>query len=159
MIAIPGVLAQVDVDPSTDGMPGADLIQQLLNWAQMLALWGSLAALLIGAAMYGLAREGGSYGGASRGKTLALGGVVGAILAGGVTSVAFTAILRVRSVLGSAGAGGGALRARAMLSKTSWVIAGKLVSNCANIAASFGPSTGSSNGGGIGEKCAAMRNS
>ena len=83
MIRIPGVLAQVEVDPSTDGMPGADLIQQLLNWAQMLALvGGSLAALLIGAAMYGLAREGGSYGGASRGKTLALGGVVGAILAG-----------------------------------------------------------------------------
>jgi hypothetical protein len=48
----------------------------------MLALWGSLGALLIGAAMYGLAREGGSYGGASRGKALAMGGVVGAILAG-----------------------------------------------------------------------------
>jgi hypothetical protein len=32
--------------------------------------------------MYGLAREGGSYGGASRGKALAMGGVVGAILAG-----------------------------------------------------------------------------
>jgi hypothetical protein len=77
-----GTLAQVDVDPSSAGMPGADLIQQLLNWGQMLALWGSLGALLIGAAMYGLAREGGSYGGASRGKTLAMGGVVGAILAG-----------------------------------------------------------------------------
>ena len=62
--------------------PGADLIQRLLNWSQMLALWGSLGALLIGAAMYGLAREGGSYGGASRGKALAMGGVVGAILAG-----------------------------------------------------------------------------
>src|SRR3546814_11045785 len=82
MIAVPNVVAQVEVDPSTDGMPGAELIQQLLNWSQMLALWGSLAALLIGAAMYGLAREGGRYGGASRGKTLALGRVVGAILAG-----------------------------------------------------------------------------
>jgi hypothetical protein len=82
MIAIHGALAQVEVDPSTDGMPGADLIQQLLNWGQMLALWGSLGALLVGAAMYGLAREGGSYGGASKGKSLALGGVVGAILAG-----------------------------------------------------------------------------
>lgn len=77
-----GVLAQVSVDPNSDGMPGADLIQRLLNWAQMLALWGSLGALLIGAAMYGLAREGGSYGGASRGKALAMGGIVGAILAG-----------------------------------------------------------------------------
>ena len=77
-----GALAQVSVDPNSDGMPGADLIQRLLNWSQMLALWGSLGALLIGAAMYGLAREGGSYGGASRGKALAMGGIVGAILAG-----------------------------------------------------------------------------
>lgn len=82
MLRIVGVLAQVRVDPSSAGMPGARLIQQLLNWAQMLALWGSLAALLAGAAMYGLAREGGSYGGASRGKSLAMGGIVGAILAG-----------------------------------------------------------------------------
>lgn len=82
MIRAVGVVAQVVVQPSSSGMPGARLIQQLLNWSQMLALWGSLGAILIGAAMYGLAREGGSYGGASRGKTLAMGGVVGAILAG-----------------------------------------------------------------------------
>ncbi len=63
------------------GMPGAELVQKLLNWSQMVALWGSLAALLVGAAMYGLAREGGSYANASRGKGLAIGGVVGAILA------------------------------------------------------------------------------
>mgnify|MGYP000865202984 FL=1 len=82
MTRLVGVLAQVSVDPNSTGMPGADLIQTLLNWSQMLALWGSPGALLIGAAMYGLAREGGSYGGASRGKALAMGGVVGAILAG-----------------------------------------------------------------------------
>lgn len=63
-------------------MPGAQLVQQLLDWSQMVALWGSLGALLVGAAMYGLAREGGSYSNASRGKGLAIGGVVGAILAG-----------------------------------------------------------------------------
>lgn len=83
MFHSPGVVAQeVNVTPTAEGMPGAELIQQLLNWTQMLALWGSVAALLVGAAMYGLAREGGSYSGASRGKNLALGGVVGAILAG-----------------------------------------------------------------------------
>ena len=75
-------LAQVDVNPSSVGMPGAELVQKLLDWSQMVALWGSLAALLVGAAMYGLAREGGSYANASRGKGLAIGGVVGAILAG-----------------------------------------------------------------------------
>ena len=76
------VLGQVNVSPDSTGMPGAELIQKLLNWSQMIALWGSLAALLIGAAMYGLARESGGYGGATKGKSLALGGVVGAILAG-----------------------------------------------------------------------------
>lgn len=76
------LLAQVEVNPSSAGMPGAELVQKLLDWSQMVALWGSLAALLVGAAMYGLAREGGSYANASRGKGLAIGGVVGAILAG-----------------------------------------------------------------------------
>jgi len=42
------VLADVvNVSPSAAGMPGAGLIQQLLDWAQMVALWGSLAALLV----------------------------------------------------------------------------------------------------------------
>ncbi len=75
-------LAQVSVSPTTEGMPGGALVQKLLNWTQMFALWGSLGAVLVGAAMYGLAREGGSYTNASRGKGLALGGMVGAILAG-----------------------------------------------------------------------------
>ena len=77
-----GLLAWVVVRPESDGMPGAELIQRLLNWSQMAALWGSVAAILVGAAMYGLARESGGYAGASRGKSVALGGVVGSILAG-----------------------------------------------------------------------------
>ena len=72
----------VHVTPSSEGMPGADLIQQILNWAQMVALWGSLGALLAGAAIYGLARESGSYGAAHKGKTMALGGAIGSIMAG-----------------------------------------------------------------------------
>ena len=90
------LLAQVNVTPDPAGMPGAELMQRLLNWAQMVALWGSLGALLVGAAMYGLAREGGSYAGASRGKTLAIGGVVGAILAG-VAPTAVNLLFRAAS--------------------------------------------------------------
>lgn len=83
MFAVLSRLAQeVEVTPSSEGMPGGALIQQLLNWAQMVALWGSLGALLAGAAIYGLSRESGSYGAAHRGRTLALGGAVGAVLAG-----------------------------------------------------------------------------
>jgi hypothetical protein len=76
------LLAQVSVSPDAAGMPGAQLIQRLLNWTQMVALWGSPGALLAGAAMYGLARENGNYSGASRGKSLAVGGLVGAVIAG-----------------------------------------------------------------------------
>lgn len=83
MLRIIGTLLQeVQTDPTAEGLPGAELIQKLLNWAQMVALWASLGSLFAGAAMYGLAREGGSYGGAHRGKSLALGGAVGAVLAG-----------------------------------------------------------------------------
>ena len=74
--------AQVSVSPSGEGMPGGALIQQMLSWLDQVALWGSLASILIGAAVYGLSQNGGNYAGAYRGKALALAGVVGACLAG-----------------------------------------------------------------------------
>lgn len=76
------VLAQVTVAPSADGMPGAALIQTILNWLSQLALWGSLASILLGAGVYGLSQNAGNYSGAYRGKQLALAGVLGAGLAG-----------------------------------------------------------------------------
>lgn len=50
-------------------------------------------------------------------------GIVGAILAGGVTTVAFTAILRVRSVVGAAGAGQIADRTLLIIGLFSMVVA------------------------------------
>jgi hypothetical protein len=72
----------VKVSPTADGMPGGALIQQLLNWLSQLALWGSLASILAGAAVYGLAQNTGNFNGAFRGKQLAAAGAIGAILAG-----------------------------------------------------------------------------
>ena len=76
------VLAQVSAQPSSTGMPGAELLQQLINWLAQIALWGSLSSVLVGAAIYGLAQQSGNYGGGYRGRQLALAGVVGACLAG-----------------------------------------------------------------------------
>ena len=76
------VPAQVDVSPSSSGMPGSALMQQRLNWLSQVALWGSLASILAGAAVYGLAQNAGNYNGAYRGKQMAAAGAVGAILAG-----------------------------------------------------------------------------
>ena len=76
------LLAQVSVSPSSAGMPGAQLINQLISWLSQLALWGSLASILVGAAVYGISKEGGHAYNATKGRTLAVGGAVGAILAG-----------------------------------------------------------------------------
>ena len=78
----PALLAVVDVNPDATGMPGADLIQQMLGWLSQVALWGSLASILCGAAIYGIAQNTGNYAGGYRGKQLAMAGVVGACLAG-----------------------------------------------------------------------------
>lgn len=52
------------------------------RWLSQAALWGSLASILVGAAIYGLAQNTASYTNAFRGKQLALAGAMGAILAG-----------------------------------------------------------------------------
>ena len=79
---VTSVLAQVSVSPSASGMPGAPLIQQMLGWLSQVALWGSVASILAGAALYGLSQHAGNYAGGYRGKQLALAGVIGACLAG-----------------------------------------------------------------------------
>lgn len=76
------LLAQVTVTPSSAGMPGAGLVQKLLSWGQMLALWGSLAAILMGAAIAGISQQTGGYSGASSGKKLMIAGAGGALIAG-----------------------------------------------------------------------------
>ena len=69
------LLADVTVDPTTNGMPGAGLIQQILNWLAQAALWGSLGAILAGAGLFWVGHQAGNFAGASRGKTLAVAGV------------------------------------------------------------------------------------
>ena len=76
------LLAQVSANPTSSGLPGAQLLQQMINWLDQIALWGSLASVLLGAAIYGLAQQSGNYAGGYRGKQLALAGVIGACLAG-----------------------------------------------------------------------------
>lgn len=75
-------LAQVTVTPTSEGMPGSALLQQMLGWLDQVALWGSLASILAGAAVYGLSQNSGNYAGGYRGKQLAVAGVIGAGLAG-----------------------------------------------------------------------------
>ena len=82
LATITALLDDVDVTPTTAGLPGADLVQTMLNWLTQIALWGSLASILCGAAIYGLSQQTGNYSGGYLGKRLALAGAIGACLAG-----------------------------------------------------------------------------
>lgn len=77
-----GVVAQVSVTPTSGGMPGGALAQKLLNWTSQVALWGSLTSLLVGAMVWGLSQHMGNGMHAGRGRTFAMAGAVGALLAG-----------------------------------------------------------------------------
>lgn len=77
----------VNASPSANGLPGAGFVQRLIDWTAQVGLWGSLAAMLIGAAMFGMSQQVGNYLGASRGKHLVLGGAVGAAVTGLAPSV------------------------------------------------------------------------
>jgi hypothetical protein len=76
------VVGQVKVTPTTRGLPGGDLAQQLLDWLAQGALWGCLAALLIGGLVWGLSARAGNSMQAGTGRTFAIGGAVGALIAG-----------------------------------------------------------------------------
>jgi hypothetical protein len=77
------LVAQVDTIGASDaGMPGGQFIRQVVGWLTWLALYGSVASLLIGAGLWGLGQLGGNAQGATRGKSLAIAGGIGAIVAG-----------------------------------------------------------------------------
>lgn len=78
----PILATAVTANPTSEGMPGAELIQKLIDWLSQIALWGSLASVLLGAAIYGLSRYSSNYNGADRGRQIVIGGVVGACLGG-----------------------------------------------------------------------------
>lgn len=72
----------VNVTPSAAGMPGEHLFPTIMGWLAQVALYGSLASILVGAAVWGLSQQAGNYGGVSKGRTFALAGVAGAVLTG-----------------------------------------------------------------------------
>jgi hypothetical protein len=74
--------AQVDVSPSTAGMPGAALWNQLLGWLAQGALWGGLAAIIVGGGTWGWGHMASNYNGQAWGKRFVLGGAVGALFIG-----------------------------------------------------------------------------
>jgi hypothetical protein len=82
LLASAGVLGQVAVNPSTDGMPGAALFQKLLDWLAQSGLWLALASVILGGGILGLAQHMGSGVQAGKGRMIVLGGIAGGLLIG-----------------------------------------------------------------------------
>jgi hypothetical protein len=60
VLALVSLVAQVEANPSSAELPGGELFQKVLNWTMQIALWGSLASLLIGAAVWGISQHAGN---------------------------------------------------------------------------------------------------
>jgi hypothetical protein len=82
MSASPVWAQPVDGEPDPAGMPGADLVRQLINWLMWLSLMASLGAVLVGAAMWRGGTRVGNTMRAEDGRHYVAGGAIGALLAG-----------------------------------------------------------------------------
>ena len=80
------IAQSITIDPN-NRLPGtaqlADLIGGLVTWV----LFACAAAILLGAGAWGMGRQSGNYAAEHRGRSMALGGVVGAMIAGAATAL------------------------------------------------------------------------
>ena len=86
--------AQVNINPNDAGMPGAGVIQGLLNGVAQYGLYAAAGAVIAGGGMWGYANWQERPGSANRGQKVAIGGVLGAIVIGAanvIINTAFTA--------------------------------------------------------------------
>ena len=68
--------------PDPSGMPGAELVSQLVNWLMWVSLMASLGAVLYGAAMWRGGAKMGNSPRAEDGRNYVAGGAIGALLSG-----------------------------------------------------------------------------
>jgi hypothetical protein len=82
LATVVGLVDDVTIEPTAEGMPGAEAMQQLLNWLGQGALAASLAAVACGGGLFAWSRSSGSSRMAITGTALIGGGVVGALFTG-----------------------------------------------------------------------------
>jgi hypothetical protein len=76
----------IDIDPNND-LPGTAQIAALVGGLVTWVLFACAAAILLGAAAWGLGHQSGNYAAEHRGRAMALGGVIGAMVAGAASAL------------------------------------------------------------------------
>jgi hypothetical protein len=80
-------LAEISVKPNPNGLPGTEALEKLVNGLAAIALLGCGAALVIGAAQWGLGQRANNYSQAADGKTKMLYGIGGAFVVGAASAL------------------------------------------------------------------------
>lgn len=80
-------LAAISVKPNPSGLPGTTALSHVLNGLAALALLGCGAAVVLGAAQWGLGSRSNNYGQAADGKSKMLYGAAGAFVVGATAAI------------------------------------------------------------------------
>lgn len=81
LLAVATFFAQVSATPDSS-LPGGATFQKVINWACYFALGCCLVSLFAGSAVWGLANRSGNGYQAGKGRDFAMGGAIGAVIAG-----------------------------------------------------------------------------
>ena len=77
----------ITVKPNPNGVPGTAILERLVNGLAAIALLACGAALVIGAAQWGLGQRGNNYSQAADGKNKMLYGIGGAFVVGAASAL------------------------------------------------------------------------
>lgn len=77
----------IEVTPSSEGLPGGDLFQKIVNWAGQIGIWFVIAAFVIGSGAWALGGLSGNPQTAARGQKAIGVAVLAAILLGGAAAI------------------------------------------------------------------------
>lgn len=80
------VLKSININPNSN-LPGTAQVAALLGGMVTLVLYACGAAILLGAGAWGLGHQSGNYAAEHKGRSMALGGVIGAIVAGAASAL------------------------------------------------------------------------
>lgn len=77
----------IEINPSSDGLPGGELFQKIVDWGGQVGIWLVVLAFVIGAGMWAAGGLSGSPQTAARGQKAIGVAIVGAILLGGAKAI------------------------------------------------------------------------
>lgn len=80
-------LAQIEVTPSSDGLPGGELFQKIVDWSSQVGIWLVIMAFVVGAGMWALGTISSNPQTSARGQKAIGIAVIGAILLGGASAI------------------------------------------------------------------------